>query len=284
MRAPLSRRHRPDRERVRVRSEVNPTTPVHPADTRGTEDESEKVLRGIGEALEHRAGARDDLGDHGAAFRGMSMSRIGEEYLRRCLGISDVPSIPAAVARMIFDPRVQMRAGYHSTTDFPEILANVANKVMMASFAEQERTFVPIAKQSNASDFKERTRLKLGSMKSLQKVPESGEVQYGTFGEHAEKYAIATYALAIAYTRQMMINDDLGALQDIPSMFGDSSARVQNELVWALVTGNVTMGDGNALFSAAHANTGTGALAEAALKPRERPSVCRRTSTAIASA
>ena len=46
----------------------------------------------------------------------------------------------------------------------------------------------------------------------------------------------------------------------VPAMFAQAAARLESTTVYAILTANGNMADGNALISAAHANTTTGAL------------------------
>jgi phage major head subunit gpT-like protein len=52
----------------------------------------------------------------------------------------------------------------------------------------------------------------------------------------------------------MIINDDLSALERVPLFFGRAAANLESDLVYAALTGNPVMGDGKALFHAAHKN------------------------------
>jgi phage major head subunit gpT-like protein len=88
----------------------------------------------------------------------------------------------------------------------------------------------------------------------LEEVPEHGEYKYGKRTEASESYQIATYGKLFAITRQTIINDDLGALTDIPSAHGESAARKVGDVAYAVLTANAAMGDGVALFHAGHSN------------------------------
>jgi hypothetical protein len=60
-------------------------------------------------------------------------------------------------------------------------------------------------------------------------------------------------------SRQAIINDDMDAFTRIPAAFGAAAADLESDLVYANLTGSVTMSDGVALFHATHGNlAGTG--------------------------
>ena len=63
----------------------------------------------------------------------------------------------------------------------------------------------------------------------------------------------------------MLINDDLDAMDRIPTMMGRQIANLESDLFWAIFTGNPAMGDGTALFHANHGNLATGVIGTTAL-------------------
>lgn len=151
-------------------------------------------------------------------------------------------------------------AGYHVTTDFPVILAGVINRTLRAAYDGTPRTFTAWAAQKTIADFRQVERVQLGGAPDLVKVPEGGKFSYGTMGEGKEVYALSTYGKIIAFSRQMLINDDLSAFDRIPQAFGASAADLESDIVYAILMGNPTMGDGTALFHADHGNLGTAAI------------------------
>lgn len=154
----------------------------------------------------------------------------------------------------------------HSTSDFPYILADVANKSLRQGYDAAPRTFMPFTRQTSASDFKTINRAQLGEAPDLTEVNEAGEFSYGTLGEAKESYSLATFGKIIPLSRQLIINDDLDALSRIPSAFGASAAELESTTVWGKITANAAMNDSVALFHATHKNLGSaGALSETTL-------------------
>lgn len=184
------------------------------------------------------------LDEPGRQYVGMSLLEICKECLT-AHGISFRGVSKLEVVRL----------GLMSTSDFPNILANLAGKSLRAAYEGEQQTWRPIATQNNAPDFKTRTINQFGDAPNLAKVNESGEFTYGSIPEAKESYALATYGKIVALTRQAIVNDDLGAFTRIPAMQGAACSRLESDVVWLLITGNPTMGDGAALFVAAgHAN------------------------------
>jgi hypothetical protein len=155
----------------------------------------------------------------------------------------------------------------HTTSDFADLLADVANKSLRKAYEEQPQTFRQITRIVTAPDFKTVNRVQLGDAPALEEVGEAGEYKTGTIGQGKEAYALTTYGKIFAITRKALINDDTDAFSRIPQMFGRKARILESNLAWQQITSNPTMGDGNALFSSAHSNIATtlGPISVAAL-------------------
>ncbi|MBY6055388.1 Mu-like prophage major head subunit gpT family protein [Leisingera daeponensis] len=208
-------------------------------------------------ALQHRHNpGAVDLSDDAREFRGMTLMEMARHALER-RGMSTRGMSKMELAGAAFQMRA---AGYHSTSDFPSILANVANKTLRDAYESTQRTFMSWARRSTIVDFKPVQRTQLGGAPDLEKVLENGEFQYGTMGESKEVYALATYGKVLGITRQALINDDMDAFTRIPAAFGASAADLESDIVYAILKDNPTMADGTALFHADHGNLGSAAV------------------------
>lgn len=147
----------------------------------------------------------------------------------------------------------------HSTDDFGNLLANVANKAMLRGYDEAEETFDRWTSVGELPDFKAATRVDLSAFPDLAAVPEGGEYKQATVGDRGETVQLATYGRLFSITRQAIINDDLGAFTRIPQKMGRSARRTIANLVYAILNNNPNMSDTKALFHAEHGNLiGTG--------------------------
>jgi hypothetical protein len=237
------------------------TVPAAARDTGATEIAYRDAVT---DALMHRhAPGLHQMTDAAREFRGLNLLDMARHALER-RGIST-----RGMSRMeLATEALQKRAGpgYHSSADFPFILANVANKTLRSAYDSTPRTFTAWARQATITDFRPVQRTQLAGAPDLLRVPESGEFTYGTMGEGREIYALLTYGRIIGITRQTLINDDLDAFTRIPSAFGASAADLESDLVYSILTSNPLMGDGVALFNAGHGNLGTaGAISETTL-------------------
>lgn len=147
----------------------------------------------------------------------------------------------------------------HSTSDFGNILLDVANKSVLKGWEAQPESFERFCKKGQLSDFKIANRVGLEGFKALDKVEEGAEYKYATLSDRGEKIMLATYGKIFSITRQAIINDDMNMLQSVPEKMGRAAKRTIGNLVWAIITGNPKMSDGKALFHADHKNLGAGA-------------------------
>lgn len=143
-----------------------------------------------------------------------------------------------------------------TSSDFPYILQNLATKSLQEAWATAPSTWRTWAGIGSVSDFKTYYDNAVSEHDDLEQIPDSGEMKIGGFSDKApESYKIASYGKKFKITRVMIINDDLGALRDLPVKRAEAAARKIDDVVYAVLTANGNMADGNAIFdSATHAN------------------------------
>lgn len=180
-------------------------------------------------------------------LRGYSMIELARESLRR-----------ECDTKANFGDNMEMaRAAVNSTSTFPAIMSNLANKSVMVGFNEAETTFQIWAGKGSNRDFKEAARVALSEAGNLELVPEGGQFQQDVFGEASARTKVATYGKIFSLTRQAIINDDLGLFSKIATKYGSAAKRLVNKMVYAQLTGTVKMQDKVALFDAKHGNVAT---------------------------
>ena len=147
------------------------------------------------------------------------------------------------------------RSGMHTTSDFAAVLGNAGRRTLRAAYEAAPRSFGAFTQTVDLSDFRPHERVSLGDAPNLKlRAAEGVEVTYGTVGESSESIQLATYDRALSVSRQMLVNDDLGAFARVAAMFGRRAAELEADLVYAVLTGNQRMSDGKNLFHAAHGN------------------------------
>jgi hypothetical protein len=128
-------------------------------------------------------------------------------------------------------------AGF-STISLTGILSNVANKTMLAAYQAVPSVASMIAAETDVNDFKEVTRYRLTGVGVFEKVGPDGELKSAELREDAFSNRVETYGRMITLTRQMMINDDLGAFLQIPRIIGRMSALKREEALFELLLSN----------------------------------------------
>lgn len=182
-------------------------------------------------------------------LRGYSMIEMARESLRR----------ESSSAVNFGDNMELARAAINSTSTFPAIMSNLANKSVMTGFNEAETTYQIWAGKGSNRDFKEAARVALSEAGNLELVPEGGQFQQDFLGEASARTKVATYGKLFSLTRQAIINDDLSLISKIATKYGSAAKRLVNKMVYAQLTGNVKMQDNIALFDTKHGNVaGTG--------------------------
>ena len=146
----------------------------------------------------------------------------------------------------------------HSTSDFPALVTETGNRMLLAAYVASQPAITRIARRSSAPDFRTKSALRLGGAPKLIKVPESGEVTHGNRAEARESYRLYSFARIFGITREALVNDDLGAFADFAQAYGVAAANLEAQELVDLLYGPAgfgpTMGDSVALFDSAHSN------------------------------
>lgn len=148
----------------------------------------------------------------------------------------------------------------HSSSDFGNILLDVANKSVLQGWELAEETFEKWTRKGQLTDFKTATRVGLDEFGSLRQVRPGAEYKYVTLGDKGAKIALATFGEIFSITRQCIINDDMEMLTSIPMKMGMAAKGTIGDLVYAVLTSNAKAPDGKSIFHADHKNQATGAI------------------------
>ncbi len=150
------------------------------------------------------------------------------------------------------------RAATHTTSDFPLVVSNAANKVALSSYEAARSPLIRLSRQRLLSDFKKSTSIRPGEMGRLEELAENSEIAATSSGENGETMQLATYARRFDLARNLIINDDLGMFGDVTGALGEAAAQTEADLLFATFTGNPNLSDGTPVFDASRGNTGDG--------------------------
>ena len=175
-------------------------------------------------------------------MRGAGIHTLLYETIRAAGGTARAGRIDNETIRSAFTADRQLveasgGAGF-STISLTGILSNVANKTMLAAYMAVPSVASAIAAETDVSDFKEVTRYRLTGVGLFEKVGPDGELKSAELSEEAFTSKVETYGRMITLTRQMIINDDLGAFLQIPRLIGRMSALKREEALFELLLSN----------------------------------------------
>ncbi|AMH18684.1 peptidase S14 [Hafnia paralvei] len=206
----------------------------------------------VGDSVRASIMARAGYGEAQAdnAYAGFTLRELARASLAdRGIGLAGVA--PMAMVGMAFT---------HTSSDFGNILMDVAHKAALLGWDEAEETFDRWTRKGTLTDFKVSNRVGLNSLAALRKVRDGAEYKYITVGDKGEQIALATYGELFSLTRQTIINDDLDMLTRIPAAMGSAARATVGDLVYAVLTSNGKLSDDKPLFSADHNNLVSAAM------------------------
>lgn len=245
-----------------------------PTQTRGAievgESGRDKFIRGASNWLLVRSGLAGIVAKHEGTTadkiqpgecRGMSLLDLAREVLERS-GVSTRGLSRMDIASLAFS-----RSGNHQTTsDFSTLLENALHKVLRAAYATQSDTWSRFCGVGSVTDFRSHNWYRLGALGSLDSLNEHGEFKNKAIPD-AEKatFAATTKGNIIAITREVVVNDDIGAVMRLTEMLGRAAKLTIEKAVFAQLTANSGLGptqsDTNPLFHSGRSNINTSAAA-----------------------
>lgn len=238
---------------------VGGLTPLVPTNDIGMiRDEVETRRHIMSEALFGLMSPKDRKEDNHNPFIGLSMKQIAQESVRLALGKRGIPR----------DHQV-VELAMQITSDFASVLEVTSRKQMLNGYEYAQPTYRVWTKRTTTPDFKTMTRVRLSEAPTLLKVAEGAQITIGQMSDTKESYALATYARGVSFSRQMLINDDLGAFNDLIFQMGVQVSRLENKTVYTILNNghaaSQNMADGIPLFTdATHFNLKTGVLGNTA--------------------
>lgn len=212
-----------------------------------SQDDPALRARQMGEALYARINPRHELSEPARRYAYATPVDMAKELLT-LRGESTLALSPASL----------VTRALHTTSDFPIILGNTLGRVLRDAYQAAPSGIRRLGRQTSARDFRAVNKIMLGEAPLLEKLNEHGEIKSGTMAEAREAYKIETWAKKIGITRQVLVNDDLGAFADLARRMGQGAAETEARILVTLLEANSgngpTLSDSKALFHADHGN------------------------------
>jgi hypothetical protein len=207
---------------------------------------------------------RDELeraAEHSHQMRDMSLVDIAQE----CLRMNGVTMSRYSASGVISELQ---RSGV-STATFTGIITTNFSAQLLAGYDTATDTTEPWTSSGDLPDFRTADRPRVLQGDPLTKHARAGTAEHVTFSDKSESYKAARYSGQFVVDEMDMIDDRLGALDQLAPMdMGVAARHIRPDLVYSILLANDNMSDGVALFhTATHGNLqATAALAEATIK------------------
>lgn len=220
--------------------------------THVSRDETDTRREGIAAAIAARmaraAGENPVLPDIARRFGEMSIAEAAAE----AIGYRGPLRTSAHVQHVL-------ERAMHTTSDFPAILQDAMGRRLLTRYQNAAPTYRRFSARYSVSDFRAMNVIRAGDFPALQEVNESGEIKSGTFSESKETVAAKSYGVMLSFTRQMLINDQLNAIDQVLSSAGARASDWENSLAFALLAqgsgaGPVLLTDNKRVFHGDHGN------------------------------
>ena len=205
-----------------------------------TEDAGDKFIeRAVdGLALHHGIIAEDEAVKGANEYRNGSLRAIAEDCL--IAGGMSERELRHMSAHEVFEEMFNSHSRAMGSEQFSMVIDQFGNKTMLKGYKEQPTVFQQLVSKGSNKDFKPTHKYRLGlDGKPELMPPESGEFKYQEMADENISTAIQTYGKAISFTREIFINDDMGAVVKAIRMQAGGFRRLQEEMFFNVLT-NIT--------------------------------------------
>lgn len=180
----------------------------------------------------------------GERFAGMPLLEIDREW-----------------GRMTGQRQAMTRSGMMTTSDFPIILSGAAQLALAQAYATTPPALEAISRKITTADKLPFNVLRVTSSPELLELGEHAEIKSAPLDEASESIRVATFARMLSFSRDLILADRLGALQDFTLMGARAAQRKKGDLLTSALISNPLMNDGVPLFHAQRGNlAGTGTV------------------------
>jgi hypothetical protein len=140
---------------------------------------------------------------------------------------------------------------FNSTGDFPAILENALHKSLLARYGLAMPTYRMLAIQRNFMDFRAHNQVRAGEFPTLAELTETGEIPAGSSVDSKETVSVKPYGRQYGLSRQTLVNDDMGGIDQILSSISDVVTIFENNTFFTMFNSNpVLLQDTVAVFDA----------------------------------
>ena len=216
------------------------------------QEEADKIREAASDAILLRAGKTIEKPAAGARdLRGMKLRDLAVDCLTRA-GRTNAHRL---------DDETLFREALSPDSQFGSILSNSVNKSMATAYRGAQTTYQRWTGRGSNPDFKAATHYQISEAGALLPMSQNGEFKFDQAQDQGVSKAVATFGRSFGFTRQALINDDIGILTRVPEAYVRAAGRGINALVYRMLGTNPVIFDGVNLFDNAHNNLAAAAAA-----------------------
>lgn len=161
-------------------------------------------------------------------------------------------------------------AGGETMVNLPGIFGNVMNKRLLQSYEELPSVIPEFCRETDADDFKTQYTYRLAGIGGeMYELGSTGELKTVSFSEESYTNRLKTRGFMLTLPRELLINDDLRAMDQITTLIGRNARRTRERIgfrtllrAWSTL---FTVGHNNYLSSATYALNANGDAVRAAI-------------------
>jgi hypothetical protein len=147
-----------------------------------------------------------------------------------------------------------------STSDFTYVFGDVLDRELLTQYDQMPKIWPSFARRTTVKDFRAKKYVDLiGGRGILEKVPELDEYPQRKPTDAQYTLSVAKYGGRFSLSWEDMINDDLGALADLPNRLAQGAADTEDYIATQMLTDGT--GPNDALFGAAVITNSDGSTA-----------------------
>ena len=155
-----------------------------------------------------------------------------------------------------------------TTASFSYLLGTSMNKRLLKDYQAWPAEWMRFCTVAPIRDFKQQTRVRFGAFGSLPVVAEDTAYSSMSLTDSAATYVAQKRGNLVTVSREVIINDDLQAVKQIPMKLAVAAAYTLAEFVYGFLSSNPNIYDSNSLFTsgAPHNNLGASNLSTPAMQ------------------
>jgi hypothetical protein len=146
----------------------------------------------------------------------------------------------AEAARFLSEVRDGNRPAYHlqeamTTSDFPLMFGQIIDRLLLANYTAIPQTYRNYVKIATVADFRQVYRFALnGAQAVLTQVAELTEYPEASLSEARYAYAVTKYGKTVPLSWETIVNDQIGAFDDLPTRLAISARNTEEKFATTL--------------------------------------------------